>query len=186
MEEKVEKKIKEKIEEKAEKKIECQETRENTEQGVKAANINFIGNQDLVACMKQALDLKEVDAGMYSPLVLAYIGDDIYDLVIRTYLLNKGNMQVNKINKHANALVKAQTQSEMIKYMEPEFTNEELSVYKRGRNAKSVTTAKNATVSDYRRATGFETVMGYLYLCGRYERMMKLIKISLEAIGELE
>lgn len=156
----------------------------NTEQ---AEALDCVENtEDLMAAMKKTLQLKEVDAGMYSPLVLAYIGDDIYDLVIRTYLLNKGNMQVNKINKHANALVKAQTQSEMIKYMEPVMTEQELSVYKRGRNAKSVTTAKNATVNDYRRATGFEALMGYLYLCGKYERMMELIRVSLDGIGEIK
>ena len=136
------------------------------------------------AAMKNGLGLKEVDPGMYSPLVLAYIGDDAYDLVIRTFLLNQGNMPVNKINKRANSIVKAETQSKMIGFIEPILTEEELAVYKRGRNAKSATTAKNASVNDYRRATGFEALMGYLYLLGRYERMIELIRVSLEGIGE--
>ena len=69
--------------------------------------------------------------------------------------------------------------------LEEELTEEELSYYKRGRNAKSYTSAKNATINDYRRATGFEALMGYLYLDGQYDRMVKLIKSGLEKIGEL-
>ena len=95
-------------------------------------------------------------------------------------------MQVNKINKHACNLVKAQKQSEMIGIIEPLLDNYEEAVYKRGRNAKSYTSAKNASISDYRRATGFEALMGYLYLSNRYERMMELIKAALVGIGEID
>ena len=135
--------------------------------------------------MQKGLDLKKIDPSMYSPLALAYIGDDAYDLVVRTFLLNQGNMQVNKINKRANSIVKAETQSKMVGIIEPSLTDEELAVYKRGRNAKSATTAKNASVNDYRRATGFEALMGFLYLSERFERMISLIRMSLEGIGEL-
>lgn len=145
-----------------------------------------LGNtEDFISVMKAGLGLKQVDIVTYSPLTLAYIGDDVYDLVIRTFLINQGNMPVNKINKRANSIVKAETQSKMIGFIEPLFSEEERAVYKRGRNAKSATTAKNASVNDYRRATGFEALMGYLYLLGRYERMIELIKVSLEKIGEL-
>ena len=118
--------------------------------------------------------------------MLAYIGDSIYDLVIRTYLISLGNMPVNKINRHACRLVKAETQSELIGILEEQLTENELSVYKRGRNAKSYTSAKNATIGDYRRATGFEALMGYLYLDGQYDRLTKLVHTGLEAIGEWE
>jgi len=141
--------------------------------------------QDFILAMKNGLGLKEVDILTYSPLTLAYIGDDAYDLVIRTFLLSQGNMQVNKINKRANSIVKAETQSRMVRAIEPILLDEERTIYKRGRNAKSATTAKNASVNDYRRATGFEALIGYLYLLGRFERMIELIKISLEEIGEL-
>jgi len=141
--------------------------------------------QDFISAMKNGLGLKEVNILTYSPLTLAYIGDDAYDLVIRTFLVNQGNMQVNKINKRANSIVKAETQSKMVRVIEPILSDEERAVYKRGRNAKSASTAKNASVNDYRRATGFEALIGYLYLLGRYERMIELIKISLEDIGEL-
>lgn len=139
---------------------------------------------DFVEAMKAGLSLKPLDAAELSPLNLAYIGDDAYDLVIRTYLMSQGNRPVNKINRQANALVKAKAQSEMVAILEGYFTEEELRVYKRGRNAKSATTAKNASVGEYRRATGFEAVMGYLYLSGRYSRMIELIRTGLEGIGE--
>lgn len=130
---------------------------------------------DFLEVIKRGLSLNDIDAEAYSPLTLAYIGDDAYDLVIRTYLLSRGNMPVNKINKMANALVKAETQSSMMDVIEPLLDEDELAVYKRGHNAKSNTKAKNATVADYRRATGFEALMGYLYLKGSYERMVQLI-----------
>lgn len=144
-----------------------------------------LNTESFTEAIKNGLSLKDVEMVTYSPLTLAYIGDDAYDLVIRTFLLSQGNMQVNKINKRANSIVKAETQSKMIGFIEPMLTDEELAVYKRGRNAKSATTAKNASVNDYRRATGFEALMGYLYLLGRYERMIELIRVSLEGIGEL-
>ena len=137
--------------------------------------------QNLTESIKNVLGLKEISPAQLSPLVLAYIGDSIFDLVIKTYLLDtKGNMQVNKLNRFASNIVKAQSQSEMIGIIEPLLSTEEEAVYKRGRNAKSYTSAKNASISDYRRATGFEALMGYLYLEGEYERMIQLIKAGLD------
>lgn len=137
--------------------------------------------QNLTESIKNVLGLKEISPAQLSPLVLAYIGDSIFDLVIKTYLLDtKGNMQVNKLNRFASNIVKAQSQSEMIGIIEPLLSPVEEAVYKRGRNAKSYTSAKNASISDYRRATGFEALMGYLYLEGEYERMIQLIKAGLD------
>ena len=137
--------------------------------------------QNLTESIKNVLGLKEISPAQLSPLVLAYIGDSIFDLVIKTYLLDtKGNMQVNKLNRFASNIVKAQSQSEMIGIIEPLLSPAEEVVYKRGRNAKSYTSAKNASISDYRRATGFEALMGYLYLEGEYERMIQLIKAGLD------
>lgn len=147
---------------------------------------SVIWNENLTQSIWNHMELGEIDPKQMSPLVLAYIGDGIYDLVIRTYLLNKGNMPVNRINKHACALVKAQTQSELIGVIEPLLDQYEEAVYKRGRNAKSYTSAKNASISEYRRATGFEALMGYLYLSGRYDRMTDLISRGLKEIGELK
>ena len=136
-------------------------------------------NKDFIGIIRQVLDVKQVDVMSYSPLTLAYIGDDAYDLVIRTYLLGKGNMPVNKLNRMADGLVRAKAQSDMMDVIEPMLDEEEHAVYKRERNAKSYTKAKNATVADYRRATGFEALMGYLYLQGRYVRMVELIRAGI-------
>ena len=136
-------------------------------------------NKDFIGIIRQVLDVKQVDVMSYSQLTLAYIGDDAYDLVIRTYLLGKGNMPVNKLNRMADGLVRAKAQSDMMDVIEPMLDEEEHAVYKRGRNAKSYTKAKNATVADYRRATGFEALMGYLYLQGRYVRMVELIRAGI-------
>ena len=125
-------------------------------------------------------DIKQKDIRSYSPLVLADIGDGIYDLIIRSMLVGKGNAHVNDLHRRASHLVKAHTQSEIIKVLIPNLTEEELSIYKRGRNAKSPTMAKNATMSDYRRATGFEALIGFLYLENRMERMMELILKGLD------
>ncbi len=130
--------------------------------------------------LAEVFRLPPQDVKQYSPLTLAYIGDAIYELVIRTILVRRGNTQVNKLHKHASGLVKAEKQSEMIGLLEAEFTQEELHIYRRGRNAKSNTSAKNASIVAYRRATGFEAVMGYLYLKGNYSRMLELIRKGLE------
>ena len=112
----------------------------------------------------KALKLEAVDPRTYSPLVLAYIGDAVYELLIRTKVINHGSMQVNKMHKKSASLVKAETQANIIKAIQDDLTEEELAIYKRGRNAKSATTAKHATMMDYRMATGFEALVGYLYL----------------------
>ena len=133
----------------------------------------------------KALNLEAVDPCTYSPLVLAYIGDAVYELLIRTKVINHGSMQVNKMHKKSASLVKAETQANIIKAIQDDLTEEELAVYKRGRNAKSATTAKHATMIDYRMATGFEALVGYLYLQARHGRLLELIRDGLEKIGEL-
>ena len=121
-----------------------------------------------------------MDIRTYSPLTLAYIGDGIFDLIIRSLVVGKGNTKASQLHKRTSRIVKAASQSAMMEKLLPYLTEEEEAVYKRGRNAKSPTMAKNATMSDYRRATGFEALMGYLYLDNRFIRMMELIKIGLE------
>lgn len=133
---------------------------------------------------KEAFRLKDVDAGMYSPLVLAYVGDAVYEIMIRTKVVNGGSVQVNKLHKHSADLVKAETQAKMITALLEELTEEEMAVYKRGRNAKSYTMAKNASMKDYRMATGFEALVGYLYLAEQYHRLAELVSHGLEKIGE--
>lgn len=125
-------------------------------------------------------NIKPLDIRSFSPLTLAFIGDDVYDLVIRTIVVEKGNAPVNKLHKRATAIVRATAQKKSMEMIEPLLTEEELAVYKRGRNAKSYTKAKNASVADYRIATGFEALIGYLYLTGKSKRMFELIKKGLE------
>ena len=124
--------------------------------------------------------LEEQDIRTYSPLTLAYIGDAIFELVVRTVLVERKNTQAEKLHKAATKIVKAETQALIIESLKEDLSDEELAVYKRGRNAKAVTRAKNATMSEYRRATGFEALMGYLYLKGDMERLMELIHLGVE------
>ncbi len=118
------------------------------------------------------------NTNLLSPLNLAYIGDAVYEAVIRTLVLEAGNAPVNKLNARAKEFVKAKAQAVFLHHLlDADFlTEKEREVYKRGRNAKSNTTAKNASLTDYRTATGFEALLGYLYLEGQTERMLELIK----------
>ena len=137
----------------------------------------------LLRQIKESFGLKEVDIRTYSPLTLAYIGDCVYDLVIRTVVVERGNEPANKLHKKTVAYVKAQTQASMIEALLPYHTEEEEAVYKRGRNAKSYTSAKNASIGDYRKATGMEALVGYLYLTGQEARIMELIKTGLKELS---
>ena len=121
-------------------------------------------------------EITNKDIRSFSPLTLAYIGDAVYEIVIRTIIVEKGNAPVNKLHHKASSLVKAVAQKEAMEKILPLLTKEEEAVYKRGRNAKSYTSAKNTSVIDYRIATGFEALMGFLYLMGRNERMLELVK----------
>ena len=136
--------------------------------------------------MQEVFQMKEVDVNSYSPLTLAYIGDSIYDLIIKSLVINQGKRQVNKLHKETSMYVQASTQSLMMRAMQEELTEEEHAVYKRGRNAKSVSPAKNQSITDYRRATGFEALLGYLYLKKEWKRMLDLVKIGLDSLKEKE
>ena len=131
--------------------------------------------------LRELFGLKDPDIRSYSPLTLAYIGDGVYELVIRTILVKKGNCPVNRIHRKASSLVKASAQSAIMEKIEEHLTQEEHDIYRRGRNAHSPTMAKHATMADYRRATGSEALMGYLYLKEEYTRMLTLIRMG---IGE--
>ena len=139
-------------------------------------NFNF---GELKKEFHEAFHLEEKDLRTYSPLTLAYIGDGVYELVIRTVLVKKGNCPVNQLHRKASSLVKAASQSAMMEFIEPMLTEEEHSVYRRGRNAHSPTMAKHATMADYRRATGFEALMGYLYLKEDFGRIVELVRAGI-------
>lgn len=141
----------------------------------------------LLTKIKNEFQCKDTDIRTYSPLTLAFLGDCIYDIIIRTIIVAKGNRTVNGLHKKKSYLVNAKAQKELIESIGDLLTEEEEDIYRRGRNAKSYTTAKNASVSDYRKATGFEALLGYLFLKDDMDRILYLTREGLERIGaELE
>lgn len=119
----------------------------------------------------------------YSTLTLAYIGDCIFEVCARTYVLNNGNTQSNKLHNRAKKLVSAKAQSKMYSILENIVTEEEFNILKRGRNAKSYSSSKNADLNDYRKATGVETLFGYLYLKEDYSRITQIFKYCIEILN---
>lgn len=133
-------------------------------------------------------DLSETDVNAYSPLTLAFIGDCVFDLVVKTVVVKKANRSANALHRKTSQIVKAESQSRMAAWFLDNdiLSDEELAIYKRGRNAKSQTTAKNASVGDYRKATGVEALIGYLYLNNRTDRLVDLIKAGIDGTGAFE
>ena len=137
----------------------------------------------LLEQLKLEFDLKEVDINTYSPLTLAFIGDCVFDQIIRTLLILEGNRSAESLHKAKSKIVKAQSQAAMAMALADVLDEVEADIYRRGRNAKSYTTAKNASVADYRKATGFEALIGYLYLTGKQTRMIELVKKGMSLAG---
>lgn len=140
-------------------------------------------NLSLLRQLKKEFGCKEVDIRTYSPLALAYIGDSIYDVIIRTVVVERGNQSAKKLHRTVIQYVNAGTQARMAEALEEVLTEEEKEVYRRGRNAKSNSTAKNASMTDYRKATGIEALLGYLYLQDRTDRAVELVKMGLGYLG---
>ena len=132
--------------------------------------------------MEQIPGMGTVDPRASSPLVLAYIGDCVFDLIIKMMVAGRGNRQVHKLHEETSYYVQASAQSFMMRAMQEHLTEEEHAVYRRGRNARSVSPAKNQSITDYRRATGFEALIGYLYLNREYARLTELVSIGLESM----
>ena len=133
-------------------------------------------------------ELGDIDPARYSPLALAFIGDSVYGAVIKTVVVLEGNCPANTLDHKAVKYIKAVSQAKVADEMlaNEVFSEEESKIYRRGRNAKSPTTAKNAPVGDYRKATGFEAVIGYLYLQGKMDRVIELIKEAVRICDEQE
>lgn len=121
-----------------------------------------------------------------SPLSLAYIGDAVYEVYIRSYIMRSDNMPVAKLHKAATRYVSAKAQAQIVKSIMDDFTAEELSVYKRGRNAHSYTSAKNADIVDYRMATGLEALLGYLHIKKDTARLEEIITKCIDVINSEE
>ena len=135
---------------------------------------------ELDAYLCEVFQSEDHDIRSYSSLSLAFIGDCVYDLMIKSLIIRKGNA----MQKETSRLVQASAQSSMMRVMQEHLTEEEHAVYRRGRNTKSVSPAKNQSITDYRRATGFEALIGYLYLQKEYRRIVDLIKIGLKGLEE--
>lgn len=136
--------------------------------------------ENLLQQMKETFQPGEQELNSYSPLVLAYLGDCVYELIVRTILIEQSNCPVRKLHKKATDFVKAKAQADLILAVLEDLTEEEKDVYRRGKNAKSHTIPKNASLGDYRKATGMEAVIGYLYLKKDMERVLELIKLGWE------
>ena len=128
--------------------------------------------------------LSSKDWKLYSPLTLAYLGDAVYEMVIRTICVKRTNMQTQKLHRKVTGYVSAKAQAKMMDALIGELTEEEESIYRRGRNSKPYTKAKNASMEEYMKATGFEALVGYLYLQKECERMNALIAHGIEALQE--
>ena len=149
---------------------------------MEADRMEEAGKLSIDSYIKECFGIKPVDIKTYSPLTLAYIGDGIFDLVIRSIVVGKGNTKASRLHARTSQIVKAHSQAMMAEALEDVLTEEEADVYRRGRNAKSPTMAKNSSMADYRRATGFEALLGYLYLKDEFERVVELTKIALERL----
>ncbi len=132
-------------------------------------------NTDLLSDVIAAYRLDRKDPRTIPGLTLAYLGDCIYELIIRSMLVEQGIMHVSDLNKAAVAHVRAGAQAKLMQSIEEKLTEDEKAVYHRGRNAKSASVPKNASVAEYSTATGFEALMGYLYLKGETGRILELL-----------
>ena len=130
---------------------------------------------DLLSAIISDRGLERKDPRTIPGLTLAYLGDCIYELIVRSVLVEQGIMHVSDLNKAAVAQVRAGAQAKLMQSIEPELTEDERAVFHRGRNAKSASIPKNASVAEYRTATGFEALLGYLYLQGRIGRILELV-----------
>lgn len=128
--------------------------------------------------------LTEAELRTYSAPAYAYVGDCVFDLVIRTMVLTRGNNRPNRYHQEVTHYVNAKGQTEILNKIKPHLSEEEMTIFRRGRNAKTISAAKNQSLHDYRIATGLEALIGYLYLAGRMERIMELIRLGLKDLEE--
>lgn len=137
----------------------------------------------LLGKIKQEFSCGEIDIRTYSPLTLAFLGDCVFEIIIRTVVVERGNRAADGLHKTKSAIVNAGMQAKLAEVLLPELTEEEQGFYRRGRNAKSYTSAKNASIGDYRKATGLEALYGFLYLTDQMDRVLELTRRGLELVN---
>lgn len=125
-------------------------------------------------------NLEPSELRMMNPLALAYIGDGIHEMMVRTYVITKYKGTINKLNQRVVKMVKATAQATVLREMQDFLTEEEIVIVKRGRNQKSLTVPKNTSVSEYRQATGFESLLGWLYMHGEEARLVEIISKAIQ------
>lgn len=130
--------------------------------------------------VNEVFGLNSVNPNEYSPLSLAFIGDSVFDVVIKTIMVERANCQVNKLQNRTSKIVRATSQAQIYDALKDFLTEEEANIMRRGRNAKPYTKAKNASYSEYCKATGVEALTGYLYLKGETKRLVELIKLGID------
>ncbi|MBQ9802256.1 MAG: ribonuclease III [Clostridia bacterium] len=122
--------------------------------------------------------MTEIDVRTVSTAALAYFGDSVIELLVRRRLVGEGHSSSKSLNNHARAFVSAPSQAAAMAKLLPHLSEEEAAVFRRGRNVGHTNTPKNATVAEYRSATGMEALFGYLYLTGRQDRAAALFEIA--------
>ncbi|MBR4950235.1 MAG: Mini-ribonuclease 3 [Clostridia bacterium] len=122
----------------------------------------------------------ENDASLMSPLNLAYIGDSVFELMVREHILSKYQGSVKNLHNYSVSIVSANAQSVFYDKILDILSDKELSVIKRGRNAKVGSTPKHASIGEYHKATGFEALIGYLYLSKNYDRLEEIFNIIIK------
>lgn len=158
------------------------EERHSMEEGVNR-ECEAGAEKGILAQIKETFPGKCQDVRGYSPLALAYMGDAVYDLIIRTVVVERANRPSNELHRIVVRYVSAGAQAGIVQALMDRLTEEERAVYRRGRNSKPHTMAKNASAEDYLKATGFEAVLGYLYLKGDTPRVLALVKEGIELAG---
>ncbi len=143
-----------------------------------------MNTNQLLDDIQEFFQISQKEINSYSPLTLAYLGDAVFEIVVRTIIVEKKSGTVKSLHRQSSSLVNAKAQAELMARIMNILTEEEISIFKRGRNAKSHSVAKNADIHDYRTATGFEALMGYLYLKGEMQRLLELIRLGLAELSE--
>lgn len=152
------------------------------EESLNIEKCNLKASEVEQGCMQKEQECTEKNPEQMNALALAYLGDAVFELMIRRQAMLTGSCKVEKLHKKVTGLVNAASQSNFVRKLEPYFTEEEQAVYHRGRNAKTITAAKHQSITDYRRATGLEAVFGYLYLKQDQARINELLKLCMESL----
>lgn len=139
-------------------------------------------NLSIIKELHRQVSESKTDIRTYSPLTFAYIGDAVYEMVIRTLIVEQGQQAVQSLHKQTTKLVCASAQAAMAEALLEDMTRQEQDIYRRGKNSKINSSAKNMSLEDYRKATGFEAVCGYLYLNGQTARIVELVKRGMDKL----